>query len=157
MEEKTEETPTTAPIQQLPDSTVKDPIKRQKEEVVKELKKKFAKTHKDDVTTTAIVTISTVEIEVPMETSMEEPTLHFLDVTVPTAATSPYHLVYEALNGEPWKVLLASVLMKSVNSVTCQSMVFDFFEKFPTLESIQKDKLVEFFMVGLLIFRIDDG
>jgi hypothetical protein len=157
MDEKTEETPNADPTQ-LPDSSspVKaDPIKIQKAKVIKELKNKFGEAQKDDLSLAAVVTISSVEIEVPMEVEAP-PTPHFLDVSVPTAVTSPYHLVYEALNGEPWKVLLASVLVKSVNSVTCQSMVLDFFEKFPTLESIQKDKLVEFFQVGLANLGNDD-
>lgn len=150
MDEKTEETLNADPTQ-LPDSSspVKaDAIKTQKAEVVKELKNKFGETQKGDLPLEAVVTVSSVEIEVPMEEDAP-PTPHFLDVTVPTAVTSPYHLVYEVLSGEPWKVLLASVLVKNLNSVTCQSMVLDFFDKFPTLESIQKDKLIEFFQVGL--------
>lgn len=80
----------------------------------------------------------------------DPPTQHFLDVTVPPAPMSPYHLVYEVLSGEPWKVLLASVLIKKIYSTAaCSSMVLDFFVKFPTLESIQKDKMVEFFTVKI--------
>lgn len=92
------------------------------------------------------------EADDELETTMEEAVEHFLDITVPPAPMSPYNLVYEALAGEPWKVVMASVLMMSVNSVTCRSMVLDFFDKFPTLESIQKDMLVQFFTVGLIKF-----
>lgn len=83
--------------------------------------------------------------EIPTEVEL---TKCFLDITVPTAPMSPYHLVYEALAQEPWKVLIGSLLMKRVNTVTGRCMVLDFFKKFPTLESIKTVHLVDFFMVG---------
>jgi hypothetical protein len=117
-------------------------IKTKKPDATKVLENNLSIIQKDDL---IIEPVSSTAVEVPMEV-----TVHFLDITVPTAAISPYHLVYEELKGEPWKVLLASLLMKSVNSVTCRSMVLDFFYKFPNLESIQKDKLLDFFVVGSL-------
>lgn len=84
--------------------------------------------------------------------SGNEPTEWFLDVVAPVAPLSPYHLVYETLAQEPWKVLIASVLMKRVNTATGRCMVVDFFTKFPTLKSINFDKMVDFFKVCLFIF-----
>lgn len=86
------------------------------------------------------------------QSSGNEPTEWFLDVVVPAAPLSPYHLVYETLAQEPWKVLIASVLMKRVNTATGRCMVVDFFTKFPTLQSIKFDKMIDFFTVCLFIF-----
>lgn len=73
---------------------------------------------------------------------------NFLDITIPSAPMSPYHLVYEELSQEPWKVLIGSVLMKSANATTNRCMVLNFFKKFPNLASINENEVIEFLTVS---------
>jgi len=75
----------------------------------------------------------------------------FLDVSGAKAALhSPFHLVYEDLAGEPWKVVVASYLVERINAMRGNCFIIDFFKYFPTLASINVVELRKHFTVIIL-------
>ncbi|XP_059469616.1 claspin-like isoform X2 [Neocloeon triangulifer] len=74
------------------------------------------------------------------------------------APISPFGLVYEGLGNEPcWKILMASYIMERSNAIQGRVIVFDFLKTFPTLHSINKKSLKNFFKDLHNIPCIDDA